>query len=125
MQYSSYHLQDLLVFHDRAVPYHTLNTEQLIMSLKQLAKVAIEHKKPTTVNELTAFQSEMEIGLSHALALSDEYNDSVNLIETLKEPAIVESATLIVHQNGHIGSSQIYISCVSFIFRKSQLTNCK
>ena len=51
--------EDLLVFHDRSIPYHALSTEELLASLKQLGKAAIEKRKPNTINELTAFQSEM------------------------------------------------------------------
>ena len=95
--------EDLLVFHDRSIPYHALSTEELLASLKQLGKAAIEKRKPNTINELTAFQSEMGQGLLHALALSDQYKDSVNLVRKLNQPAITEQATLIVHQNNRIG----------------------
>ena len=95
--------EDLLVFHDRSIPYHALSTEELLASLKQLGKAAIEKRKPNTINELTAFQSEMGLGLLHALALSDQYKDSVNLVRKLNQPAITEQATLIVHQNNRIG----------------------
>ncbi len=95
--------EDLLVFHDRSIPYHALSTEELLASLKQLGKAAIEKRKPNTINELTAFQSEMGQGLLHALALSDQYKDSVNLVRKLNQPAITEQATLIVHQNSRIG----------------------
>ena len=95
--------EDLLVFHDRSIPYHALSTEELLASLKQLGKAAIETRKPNTINELTAFQSEMGQGLLHALALSDQYKDSVNLVRKLNQPAITEQATLIVHQNSRIG----------------------
>ena len=95
--------EDLLVFHDRSIPYHALSTEELLASLKQLGKAAIETRKPNTTNELTAFQSEMGQGLLHALALSDQYKDSVNLVRKLNQPAITEQATLIVHQNSRIG----------------------
>ena len=94
--------EDLLVFHDRAIPYHALSTEELLASLRQLGKAAIEKRKPNTINELTAFQSEMGPGLLHALALSDQYKDSVNLVQKLNQPAIAEQATLIVHQNSQI-----------------------
>ena len=94
--------EDLLVFHDRAIPYHALSTEELLASLRQLGKAAIEKRKPNTINELTAFQSEMGLGLLHALALSDQYKDSVNLVQKLNQPAIAEQATLIVHQNSQI-----------------------
>ncbi|MBP95639.1 hypothetical protein CMK18_06780 [Candidatus Poribacteria bacterium] len=94
--------EDLLVFHDRAIPYHALSTEELLASLRQLGKAAIEKRKPNTINELTAFQSEMGRGLLHALALSDQYKDSVNLVQKLNQPAIAEQATLIVHQNSQI-----------------------
>ena len=94
--------EDLLVFHDRAIPYHALSTEELLASLRQLGKAAIEKRKPNTINELTAFQSEMGPGLLHALALSDQYKDSVNLVQKLNQPAIAEKATLIVHQNSQI-----------------------
>ena len=94
--------EDLLVFHDRSIPYHALSTEELLASLKQLGKAAIEKRKPNTINELTAFQSEMGPGLLHALALSDQYKDSVNLVQKLNQPAIAEQATLIVHQNSQI-----------------------
>ena len=95
--------EDLLVFHDRSIPYHALSTEELLASLKQLGKAAIEKRKPNTINELIAFQSEMGQGLLHALALSDQYKDSVNLVRKLNQPAITEQATLIVHQNNRIG----------------------
>ena len=95
--------EDLLVFHDRSIPYHALSTEELLASLKQLGKAAIEKRKPNTINELTAFQSEMGQGLFHALALSGQYKDSVNLVRKLNQPAITEQATLIVHQNNRIG----------------------
>ena len=94
--------EDLLVFHDRAIPYHALSTEELLASLRQLGKAAIEKRKPNTINELTTFQSEMGPGLLHALALSDQYKDSVNLVQKLNQPAIAEQATLIVHQNSQI-----------------------
>ena len=94
--------EDLLVFHDRSIPYHALSTEELLASLRQLGKAAIEKRKPNTINELTAFQSEMGPGLLHALALSDQYKDSVNLVQKLNQPAIAEQATLIVHQNSQI-----------------------
>ena len=94
--------EDLLVFHDRAIPYHALSTEELLASLRQLGKAAIEKRKPNTINELTAFQSEMGPGLLHALALSDQYKDSVILVQKLNQPAIAEQATLIVHQNSQI-----------------------
>ncbi len=94
--------EDLLVFHDRSIPYHALSTEELLASLRQLGKAAIEKRKPNTINELTAFQSEMGPGLLHALALSDQYKDSVNLVQKLNQPAIAEKATLIVHQNSQI-----------------------
>ena len=94
--------EDLLVFHDRAIPYHALSTEELLASLRQLGKAAIEKRKPNTINELTAFQSEMGLGLLHALALSDQYKDSVILVQKLNQPAIAEQATLIVHQNSQI-----------------------
>ena len=94
--------EDLLVFHDRSIPYHALSTEELLASLRQLGKAAIEKRKPNTINELTAFQSEMGLGLLHALALSDQYKDSVNLVQKLNQPAIAEQATLIVHQNSQI-----------------------
>ncbi len=94
--------EDLLVFHDRAIPYHALSTEELLASLRQLGKAAIEKRKPNTINELTTFQSEMGPGLLHALALSDQYKDSVNLVQKLNQPAIAEKATLIVHQNSQI-----------------------
>ena len=94
--------EDLLVFHDRSIPYHALSTEELLASLRQLGKAAIEKRKPNTINELTAFQSEMGLGLFHALALSDQYKDSVNLVQKLNQPAIAEQATLIVHQNSQI-----------------------
>ena len=94
--------EDLLVFHDRSIPYHALSTEELLASLRQLGKAAIEKRKPNTINELTAFQSEMGLGLLHALALSDQYKDSVNLVQKLNQPAIAEKATLIVHQNSQI-----------------------
>ena len=94
--------EDLLVFHDRAIPYHALSTEELLASLRQLGKAAIEKRKPNTINELTAFQSEMGPGLLHALALPDQYKDSVNLVQKLNQPAIAEKATLIVHQNSQI-----------------------
>ena len=94
--------EDLLVFHDRSIPYHALSTEELLASLRQLGKAAIEKRKPNTINELTAFQSEMGLGLFHALALSDQYKDSVNLVQKLNQPAIAEKATLIVHQNSQI-----------------------
>ena len=94
--------EDLLVFHDRSIPYHALSTEELLASLRQLGKAAIEKRKPNTINELTTFQSEMGPGLLHALALSDQYKDSVNLVQKLNQPAIAEQATLIVHQNSQI-----------------------
>ena len=94
--------EDLLVFHDRSIPYHALSTEELLASLRQLGKAAIEKRKPNTINELTTFQSEMGPGLLHALALSDQYKDSVNLVQKLNQPAIAEKATLIVHQNSQI-----------------------
>ena len=94
--------EDLLVFHDRSIPYHALSTEELLASLRQLGKAAIEKRKPNTINELTTFQSEMGLGLFHALALSDQYKDSVNLVQKLNQPAIAEQATLIVHQNSQI-----------------------
>ena len=79
-----------------------MSTEELLASLRQLGKAAIEKRKPNTINELTAFQSEMGPGLLHALALSDQYKDSVNLVQKLNQPAIAEQATLIVHQNSQI-----------------------
>ena len=36
--------EDLLVFHDRSIPYHALSTEELLASLKQLGKAAIEKR---------------------------------------------------------------------------------
>jgi len=96
--------EDLLAFSHRSVPYHALDDEQLIQSLIHQAKAAIECRKPTDVAGLETFQSEMGMGLSHALALQDGLDSAVNLLQKVSVEPTATEAALIVYQNGDIDS---------------------
>ncbi len=61
--------EDLLVFHNRAVPYHALDAEGLARAWVQNAKKQLEERKPTNESELEKFRAEMGVVLQHALAI--------------------------------------------------------
>lgn len=84
------------------MPYHALNTDQLIKSLIQSAKFGVESRKPTNASGLEFYQTEMGRGLYHALSLQAAQESSEDLVKELRSSSNAKEVTLIVYQPGDI-----------------------
>ncbi len=114
--------EDLLVFHNRALPEHTLDADGLTRSRIKTAEAQLAARKPTDAASLNQFRKEMGNALRHSLALSIPDSVLPNPVETsdftaqpvliggnhplpalcLKPKTASDSATLVVHPQGAI-----------------------
>ena len=114
--------EDLLVFHNRELPEHTLDAEGLTRSWIESAEEQLAARKPINAASLDQFREEMGAALRHSLAISipdsirpnpvqgDDFtaqpfviggtNQLPSLFLTPKAEVGSGSATLIVHPQG-------------------------